>query len=74
MEKDSKFTRPSGLVASKVVMGTNPPKLPNSSTPSSKIQTHLFIKGTEPKQAVTYEKPKEENNNEEESIPEELAP
>ena len=74
MEKDSTFTRPSGLVASKVVVGTKPPKLPNSSTPSSKIQTHLFIKGTEPKQTVVYEKPKVENNDEEENIPDELAP
>ena len=48
MEENSKFERPSGIVASKVVVGTNPPKLPNASTPSSKIQTHLFIKGTQP--------------------------
>jgi len=74
MEKDSTFTRPSGLVASKVVVGTKPPKLPNSSTPSSKIKTYLFIKGTEPKQTVAYEKPKVENNDEEENIPDELAP
>ena len=47
-EKNSKFKRPSGLVYSKVVMGTNPPKLPSSSTPKNKIQTHLFIKGTQP--------------------------
>lgn len=48
MEENSKFERPSGIVASKVVVGTNPPKLPNAFTPSSKIQTHLFIKGTQP--------------------------
>ena len=48
MEKNSRFDRPSGIVTSKVVVGSNPPKLPNSTTPSSKIQTHLFIKGTQP--------------------------
>ncbi len=53
MEKNSKFKRPSGIVASKVVVGTNPPLLPNSSTPSSKIQTHLFIKGTQPTKVST---------------------
>ena len=52
MEENSKFERPSGIVASKVVVGTNPPRLPNSSTPSSKIQTHLFIKGTQPTKVV----------------------
>ena len=53
MEENSKFERPSGIVASKVVVGTNPPKLPNASTPSSKIQTHLFIKGTQPTTVVS---------------------
>lgn len=48
MEKNSRFDRPSGIVTSKVVVGSNPPKLPNSTTPTSKIQTHLFIKGTQP--------------------------
>ena len=48
MEKNSKFKRPAGIVSSKVVVGSNPPALPNSTTPSSKIQTHLFIKGTQP--------------------------
>lgn len=52
MEENSKFERPSGIVASKVVVGTNPPKLPSASTPSSKIQTHLFIKGTQPTKVV----------------------
>ena len=52
MEENSKFERPSGIVASRVVVGTNPPRLPNSSTPSSKVQTHLFIKGTQPTKAV----------------------
>lgn len=49
MNKNSRFKRPSGLVSARVVVGTNPPEKPNSTTPSSKIQTHLFIKGTEPK-------------------------
>ena len=52
MDENSKFERPSGIVASKVAVGTNPPRLPNSSTPSSKIQTHLFIKGTQPTKVV----------------------
>ena len=54
MEENSKFERPSGIVASKVVVGTNPPKLPNASTPSSKIQIHLFIKGTQPTTVASY--------------------
>ncbi len=53
MEKNSKFKKPSGIVTSKVVVGSNPPEKPNSTTPSSKIQTHLFIKGTEPKKVST---------------------
>ena len=36
MEKNSRFERPSGIVASKVVVGSNPPMLPNRTTPSSK--------------------------------------
>lgn len=48
MEKNSKFKKPAGIVTSKVVVGSNPPVLPNSTTPKSKIQTHLFIKGTQP--------------------------
>lgn len=52
MEENSKFERPSGIVASKVVVGTNPPRLPSASTPSSKVQTHLFIKGTQPTKVV----------------------
>jgi hypothetical protein len=56
MKKGSKFKRPSGIVSARVVVGTNPPEKPNSSTPSSKIQTHLFVKGTEPKKvsSVNY--------------------
>ena len=53
MEKNSRFKKPSGLVSAKVVVGSNPPEKPNSTTPSSKIQTHLFVKGTEPKKVST---------------------
>lgn len=52
-KKNSKFKRPSGIVASRVVIGTNPPLLPNSSTPSSKIGTFLFVKGTQPTKVST---------------------
>lgn len=68
LEENSKFKRPSGLVTAQVVVGTNPPLLPNGGTPSSKIQTHLFIKGTQPTDVIAYSDPKpetptEENNN-----------
>jgi penicillin-binding protein 1A len=53
MDKNSRFKKPSGLVSAKVVVGSNPPEKPNSTTPSSKIQTHLFVKGTEPKKVST---------------------
>ena len=56
MEKNHKFKKPKGIVVSKVVVGTNPPRLPSGSTPRSKIQTHLFIKGTEPKKRVSTPK------------------
>ena len=78
MEKNSRFTRPSGIVSSKVVVGSNPPALPNSTTPSNKIQTHLFIKGTQPTKVSTkyyYEEPKvEESTNTEEVITENILP
>lgn len=60
MEKNSKFVKPSGIVASKVEVGSSPAKLPSASTPSSKIQTHLFIKGTQPKTISNSYKVKEE--------------
>lgn len=66
MEKNSTFNIPSGIVKSKVVVGTNPPKLPNAATPSSKVQTHLFIKGTEPTSTVYYS-PKVETKSEEDA-------
>ena len=68
-EKNTKFTRPSGLVFAQVVFGTNPPKLPSSSTPRSRIQTHLFIKGTQPTQRVkevVVKETKKENEDSEE--------
>ncbi|UKI57500.1 MAG: hypothetical protein L6V81_09310 [Clostridium sp.] len=59
MKENSKFERPSGIVASKVVVGSNPPMLPNGTTSSSKIQTHLFKKGTQPTKVYpVYVKPK----------------
>ncbi len=57
MNKNSRFTRPAGIVTARVVYGTNPPLLPNSQTPSSRIQTHLFIKGTQPTKRVKYVAP-----------------
>lgn len=74
MEKNSKFKRPAGIVSSKVVVGSNPPALPNSTTPSSKIQTHLFIKGTQPTKVSNkyyYVETKPEEN---EEIVEDLLP
>ncbi len=65
-KKYSTFTRPSGLVYSQVVFGTNPPKLPSASTPRSKIQTHLFIKGTQPTTRVADAPKKEETENKKE--------
>ena len=64
MEENSTFDIPSGIVKTKIVVGTNPPKLPNSSTPSSHIQTHLFVKGTEPTSTIYYS-PKTETKSEE---------
>ena len=52
MEKNSKFKRPSGIVSARVVVGTNPPLLANTKTPRSRIQTHLFVKGSEPKRRI----------------------
>lgn len=82
LEKNSKFKRPSGIVASKVVVGTNPPLLPNSSTPNSKIETHLFIKGTQPTTIASYtqtvkkdnDEVKKDDNNIDNKIPDILEP
>lgn len=53
MEPYSTFSKPDSVVSARVVYGTNPPKLPNSGTPSSKIQTHLFVNGTQPTRRVS---------------------
>lgn len=74
-EKNSKFKRPKGIVSATVVVGSNPPLLATSKTPSSKKQTHLFIKGTQPTRSITYRssKPKKETT-ETTEIPSELSP
>ena len=75
MEKNVKFDRPGGIVASRVVVGTNPPRLPNSSTPSSRVQTHLFIKGTQPTKTVsTPQKSQNDNENITTTLPQVLEP
>ena len=74
MEKNSKFKRPAGIVSSKVVVGSNPPALPNSTTPSSKIQTHLFIKGTQPTKVSNKYYYVEPEPVEKEEIAEDLLP
>ena len=51
MEKNSRFKKPSNVVAVKVAVGTNPPLL------SSSGKTFLFIKGTQPTKRVST-KPK----------------
>ncbi|MEG2457405.1 MAG: transglycosylase domain-containing protein [Bacilli bacterium] len=48
MEPNSRFKMPSGVVTSKVELGTSPAALPSAYTPSDLIATHLFIKGSEP--------------------------
>ena len=44
------FTMPKSVVRSEVELGTNPAKLPSANTPSTKIRTELFKRGTEPTQ------------------------
>ena len=73
MEQNSKFNRPSGIVSSQVVVGSNPPVLPNHTTPQDQIQTHLFIKGTQPtKVSSDYFFPEVQEEITEETIIEEL--
>lgn len=73
MEQNSKFNRPSGIVSSQVVVGSNPPVLPNHTTPQEQIQTHLFIKGTQPtKVSSDYFFPEVQEEITEETIIEEL--
>ena len=57
MEKNSRFKKPKNIVTARVVVGTNPPMLPNSHTPRSRIQTHLFVKGTQPTRVARYVPP-----------------
>ena len=52
MERNSTFNRPSGIVSARVVVGTNPPLLANTRTPRGRVQTHLFVKGSEPKRRI----------------------
>ena len=50
MEKKSRFKRPSGIVAARVAVGSNPPLL------SSSGQLHLFVKGTQPTRRASVKK------------------
>lgn len=47
-KKNSKFTKPSGVISAKYEIETNPAQLPSAYTPSNLISTELFKKGTEP--------------------------
>lgn len=47
-KKNSKFTKPSGIVSAKVELETFPPQSPSEYTPADMITTELFKKGTEP--------------------------
>ena len=47
------FPRPSSVISVTVEKGSNPPKLPSSSTPSDQLVTELFRKGTEPTEVST---------------------
>ena len=45
---NSRFTKPSGVVSSKVELETFPSQLPSAYTPGDLIRTELFRRGTEP--------------------------
>src|SRR5699024_681218 len=47
------FTKPSSVVEVAVESGSNPPALASEYTPSDKIVTELFVKGTEPSSVST---------------------
>ena len=47
-KKNSKFSKPSGLISSKYEVETIPAQLPSEFTPSDLISTEVFKKGTEP--------------------------
>ncbi len=61
-KKNSKFKKPSGIVAAKYEKETYPPQLPSEHTPSDLVSTELFKKGTEPSEISdrfsTLENPK----------------
>ena len=52
-KKDTKFQKPSGVVAVKVELETFPPQLASEYTPDNLTITELFKKGTEPSEAST---------------------
>ena len=47
------FTRPKSVISVTVEKGSDPPKLPSSSTPDDQKVTELFKKGTEPTEVST---------------------
>lgn len=47
-KKNSKFKKPSGIIAAKYEKETFPAELPSEYTPSNLVSTELFKKGTEP--------------------------
>lgn len=73
-EKNSKFKIPKGVISSKVVIGTNPPLLPNSTTPKSKIGTYLFVKGSQPTKVSKAAASSETNSSSKNEIPSVLKP
>lgn len=44
------FVKPDNVIEAEVEKGSNPPAKPSEHTPSDKIITELFVKGTEPKE------------------------
>ncbi len=48
MEQNSKFDIPKGIIEQNVVKGKMQPTIPSIFTNKSKIEKHLFIKGTQP--------------------------
>ena len=47
-EKNSKFSNPGGISSVKVELETIPAQLASEYTPEDLVETHMFIKGTEP--------------------------
>ena len=50
------WEQPSSVVASQIVVGSNPLAIPGPNTPSNKVSTELFVKGTLPTQQYVEEK------------------